>query len=336
MTRNLLGRSFLLAMLALGSRVQGEEKIHVVATIPDLAEFAQRIGGDLVDVKGLATGVEDIHSVPMKPNFAVLLNRADLVVLLGLEVEHAFLPGLLEASRNPKIQRGMPAYIDCSKHVRVLEVPTRIDRALGEQHPMGNPHYNLDPLAMKEAARALAEGFGENYPQHKSVFQSNLKTLLADLDKNIARWKREAAALKGKKLVSYHPDLVYLAARFGMQIVGTIEIRAGVDATPSHVEQLIELMQREKVDVVVRELHYPAGLAETVAQRTGAALVGLPVMVGGVPGAPARGGVPEIIRSEGGATTEAKTGGPPTCSYVGLIDYDLHALVKAVGEPRKS
>lgn len=300
-------RRVLLSLLLLGTILLGdavaEAKISVVATIPDLAEMARRIGGDLVDVQTLATGVEDIHAVPMKPSFAVLLNRADVVVLLGLEAEHAFLPGLLEAARNPKIMRDANGYIDCSTYVSVLEVPTRLDRALGDQHPMGNPHYNLDPVSMKEAVRALTDGLIRNFPEDESTFKRNLSVVLSDLDTHIARWEREAAPLKGKKIVSYHPDMVYFVDRFGMEAVGTIEIRAGIDPTPAHVEELIDRMQREKVDIVVRERHYPAGLAETVAQRTGAKLVELPVMVGGVP--------------------EAK-------DYVSLIDYNLHAMLKAV------
>ena len=293
----------MLAVFIAGGVGVAAAKINAVATIPDLAELTRRIGGDLVNVSSLATGVEDIHAVPMKPSFAVLLNRADVVVLLGLEAEHAFLPGLLEAARNPKILRDAPGYIDCSTYVSVLEVPTRLDRALGDQHPMGNPHYNLDPVAMKEAARALTDGLIRNFPEDESTFKTNLAAVEADFDTNIARWEREAAPLKGKKIVSYHPDMVYFADRFGMDPVGTIEIRAGIDPTPSHIEELIDRMRREKVDIVVRERHYPAGLAETIAQRTGAKLVELPVMVDGVP--------------------EATT-------YVGLIDYNLQAMLKAV------
>src|SRR6266404_9369786 len=137
------------ALLLIGSTAFAADKIKVVATYPDLAEFARRIGGDLVDVNSIATGVEDIHAVPIKPSFAVLLNRADVVILNGLEEEHAFLPALLEAARNPKILRDAPGYIDCSVYVTPLEVPTRIDRSLGDQHPMGNPHINLDPVLGK-------------------------------------------------------------------------------------------------------------------------------------------------------------------------------------------
>src|SRR5919205_2480333 len=168
-------------------------KLRVVTTIPDLADMAKQVAGDLIDVSSLATGVEDIHAVPMKPSFAVTLNRADAVVLLGLDAEHAFLPALLEAARNPKILRDAPGYIDCSVYVTPLEVPTRIDRALGAQHPMGNPHINLDPVAGKSMARAMADGLARNYPEHEATFKKNLAAYLQTLDAAIARWQREAA-----------------------------------------------------------------------------------------------------------------------------------------------
>ncbi len=287
----------------LPSVTRAADKMRVVATIPDLADMAKQVGGDLVEVTSLATGVEDIHAVPMKPSFAVTLNRADVVLLVGLEAEHAFLPGLLEASRNPKIQRGQPGYVDCSVYVTPLDVPSRIDRSLGDQHPMGNPHINLDPVLGKLMVRAIAEGLARNDPQDASAYKQNAAIYVAKLDAAIAAWEKEAEPLKGKKLVSYHPDLLYFAERFGMVPFGTIELRPGVDPTPSHIADLEEQMRRSHVDVVVREKHYPAGLAETVAQRTGAKLVELPVMVGGVP--------------------EAK-------DYLSFIDYNVRTMLKAV------
>jgi len=302
MTR-LIALPLVLGVGLLAAAATGADKLKVVTTIPDLADMTRQIGGDQVDVTSLATGVEDIHAVPMKPSFAVTLNRADAVVLLGLEAEHAFLPALLEAARNPKILRDTPGYIDCSVYITPLDVPTRIDRSLGDVHPMGNPHYNVDPVMGKEAARAIADGLSRLRPEHEADFKKNLAAFEAKLDAAIARWEREAAPLRGKKLVSYHPDLIYFAERFGMEPVGTIEIRAGVDPTPGHIADLEDRMRREKVDLVVRELHYPAGLAETVARATGAKLVELPVMAGGVP--------------------EAK-------DYISFIDYDLHTMLKAV------
>jgi zinc/manganese transport system substrate-binding protein len=279
------------------------KKIQVVTTIPDLADMTRQIGGDLVDVTSIATGVEDIHAVQMKPKFAVMLNRTDVVVLMGLEAEHAFLPALIDASRNPKIRREAPGYIDASVYVPVLEVPTRLDRSLGDQHPMGNPHINLDPVRGKSMVRAIADGLARNFPEHTATFQRNAAAYTKELDAAIVRWQQEAAPLKGKKVVSYHPDLIYLTERFGMENFGTIEQRPGIDPTPAHVADLIERMRQAKVEIVVRERHYPAGLAETIAKSTGAKLVELPAMAGGVP--------------------EATT-------YIGLIDYNVRMLVKAV------
>src|SRR5919198_1632007 len=300
-------KRLLLALLLIGALVPADavaaKKIQVVTTIPDLADMTRKITGDLADVSSIATGVEDIHAVPMKPKFAVLLNRADVVVLMGLEAEHAFLPALLEASRNPKIRRDAPGYIDASIYAPVLEVPTRIDRSLGDQHPMGNPHINLDPVRGKNMVRAIADGLSRNFPEHASTFQKNAAAYTKELDGAIARWQQEAGPLKGKKLVSYHPDLIYFTERFGMENFGTIELRPGVDPTPAHVADLIERMRQAKVEIVVRERHYPAGLAETVAKATGAKLVELPAMSGGTP--------------------ETKT-------YISFIDYNVRTLVKAV------
>jgi ABC-type Zn uptake system ZnuABC Zn-binding protein ZnuA len=300
-------RRLLIALIALAMLLPADagaaKKLRVVTTIPDLADMTRQIGGDLVEVTSLATGVENIHAVPMRPSFAVTLNRADVVILMGLEGEHAFLPALLEASRNPRIQRDMPGYIDCSVYVTPLEVPTRLDRSLGDVHPMGNPHFNLDPGNGKNMVRAITDGLSRNAPEGAATFRKNADAYLARIDEAIARWQREAAPLRGKTFVSYHPDLIYFAERFGMIQFGTIEIRPGIDPTPAHVSDLIERMRQAKVDLVIRELHYPAGLAETVAKSTGARLVELPAMVGGVP--------------------EAK-------NYLALIDYNVRTLIKAV------
>jgi zinc/manganese transport system substrate-binding protein len=285
------------------SHAGADAKIRVVATIPDLADMARNIGGDLLEIKSIAIGVENIHAVPIKPSFATLLNRADVVLVVGLEAEHAFLPALLEAARNPKLLPSAPGYIDCSVYVTPLEVATRLDRAFGEQHPMGNPHINLDPVAGKAMARAIADGLARNYPEHEATFKKNLAAYLQTLDAAIARWQREATPLHGVKFISYHPDMIYFAERFGMEAAGTIEIRPGVDPTPGHIVSLEERMRREGIKVVVRERHYPAGLAETIAQRTGAKLVELPAMVGGVP--------------------EAR-------DYVSFIDYNIRTMLKAV------
>jgi ABC-type Zn uptake system ZnuABC Zn-binding protein ZnuA len=302
MTRLLTALLMASALVPMGPAAAAD-KLTIVTTIPDLADMTRQVGGEYVDVTSLATGVEDIHAVPMKPSFAVRLNTADAVVVMGLEAEHAFMPALLDASRNPKIQRDQPGYIDASVYVTPLEVPTRLDRSLGDVHPMGNPHINLDPVMGKDMVRAIADGLVRLDPAHEDTYKKNASAYLAKLDAAIARWEKEAAPLRGKKLVSYHPDLLYFAQRYGMEPVGTIEIRAGVDPTPGHIEALEQEMRRDKVDVVVRELHYPAGLAETIAQTTGTKLVELPVMAGGL---------------------------PDTKDYISFVDHNVRTMVQAL------
>src|ERR1044071_9188200 len=188
-----------------------EQPIRVVATFPDLADITRQIGKNLVSVESLATGVEDPHGVPMKRSFVPRLNRANVLVVTGLDDEHSWLPALLEVASNPKILLGQPGYIDCSVGVPVQEAPARLDRSEGDLHPKGNPHYLLDPVDAKIVARNIAAGLSRNFPQHQAAFDKNLKAYLGELDTWIDRWEKMAAPLKGVKFVEYHQEWIYFA-----------------------------------------------------------------------------------------------------------------------------
>ena len=168
MTTNLLFLLPLLGLAMVTTLPAASHKIRIVTSVPELAEFARAIGGDLVEAESLATGVEDMHGVPMKPSFVPKLGRADVVVVLGLEAEHAFMPALLEASKNAKIQTGKPGYIDCSARVSPLEVPKSLSRAEGEIHPAGNPHYNLDPVQARSIVQTMTESLTQSFPPAES------------------------------------------------------------------------------------------------------------------------------------------------------------------------
>ncbi|HET6421704.1 MAG TPA: zinc ABC transporter substrate-binding protein, partial [Geobacteraceae bacterium] len=148
-------------------------KIRVVTTLTDLADFTRAVGGDLVVVHSLATGVEDTHGVPMKPSFVPMMNRADLLVLVGFDCEHAFLPALIEASKNPRIQVNRAGYVDCSKGIIPLDVPRSTGHAAGDVHPYGNPHYTLDPVLAKTAIGNIYNALVELAPQYKAQFTRN-------------------------------------------------------------------------------------------------------------------------------------------------------------------
>ena len=278
-------------------------KIRVVATLTDLADLTLQIGGDHVDVFSLATGIEDTHGVPMKPSFVPVLNRADLVVLVGFDCEHAFLPALLEASKNPHIQYGKAGYVDCSVGIVPKDVPLSTDHSAGDVHPYGNPHYMLDPVLAKTAVTNIYNALVATAPQFAADFTRNRDAYLARLDAKIAEWEKEAAPLKGVKFVSYHEHWPYFAERFGMDYVGTIELRPGIDPTPRHIEDLVNEMKAEHVPIVVREPQFPEKVPALIARQTGATLVKLPIMPGGVPN---------------------------TDTYIEMMDYIMHTLVAAV------
>jgi zinc/manganese transport system substrate-binding protein len=277
-------------------------KIRVVTTLTDLADFAREIGGEHVDVFSLATGVEDTHGVPMKPSFVPVMNRADLMVSVGFGCEHAFLPALLEASKNPRIQYGKPGYVDCSPGIAPLAVPKSTDHSEGDVHPYGNPHYMLDPVLAKTAIQHIYEALVAIAPQYQADFTRNRDAYLAKLDARIAQWQAEAKGLKGVKFISYHEEWEYFAERFGMKVFDTIELKPGIDPTPRHIEQLITGMKAEHVPIVVREPQFPEKVPALIARQTGATLLKLPIMPGGV---------------------------PHTDTYIEMMDFIIHTMVSA-------
>ncbi len=258
-------------------------KLRVITTLTDLADITRNIGGDNVEVFSLATGIEDTHGVPMKPSFVPRLNRADLLVLVGFGCEHAFLPALLEASKNPRIQENKPGYVDCSKGVSPLDVPKSTDHSEGDVHPYGNPHYMLDPVLAKTAAQNICTALIAIAPEHEAEFKQNRDAYLAKLDAKIAEWTEALKPFKGAKFVSYHEHWPYFAARFGLEYFGTIELKPGIDPTARHIEELVTSMKAEHVGIVVREPQFPEKVPTLIAKEAGAKLIKLPIMPGGVP-----------------------------------------------------
>jgi zinc/manganese transport system substrate-binding protein len=278
-------------------------KIRIVTSLTDLADFARAVGGDRVEVRSLATGVEDTHGVPMKPSFVPMMNRADLMIVVGLEMEHAFLPALLEASKNPRIQIDKPGYVDCSKGIFPLDVPKSTEHYAGDVHPYGNPHYMLDPVSAKTAIENIYNALVEFAPQYQAEFTRNRDAYLAKLDARISEWEEQARPLKGVKFISYHEEWNYFANRFGMSYFGTVELKPGIDPTPRHIEELITAMKAEHVPIVVREPQFPEKVPKQIAQQTGATMITLPIMPGGV---------------------------PHTKTYIEMMDYIVHTMVAAV------
>jgi len=301
--RGINWKTFLIVFtfLSLQTGLVFAQQIRVVATWPALADITKQVGKELVSVDTLATGVEDPHGVPMKPSFVPRLNRADVLILIGLDDEHAWIPALLEVASNPKILLGKPGYIDCSVGVPVLEAPALVDRSEGDLHPKGNPHYLLDPVRAKIVAQNIATGLSRNFPQHQQVFEKNLKAYAAELDTWIGRWEKMAAPLRGVKFVEYHPEWIYLADRFGMSRIGSVELKPGIEPTPNHLVALTQQIKQEKARLLIYGSQNPR-IPQQISNETGIKLLRL--------------------YSGGGS-------GPETDSYIKWIDYTVRTLVQA-------
>jgi len=282
-----------LVFLSLQTGVIFAQQIRVVATWPALADITKQVGKELVSVDTLATGVEDPHGVPMKPSFVPRLNRADVLILIGLDDEHAWIPALLEVAANPKILVGRPGYIDCSVGISVLEAPTLVDRSEGDLHPKGNPHYLLDPVRAKTVAQNIATGLSRNFPQHQATFEKNLKAYTAELDNWIGRWEKMAAPLRGIKFVEYHPEWIYLADRFGMKRIGSVELKPGIELT--------QQIKQEKARLLIYGSQNPR-IPQQISNETGI----------------------KVLRLYSGGGS-----GPETDSYIKWIDYTVRTLVQA-------
>jgi zinc/manganese transport system substrate-binding protein len=255
-------------------------QLRVVATTPDLASIAREIGGDRVNVVALAKPTEDPHYVDAKPSHIVTLNRADVLIEGGAELELGWLPPLLENSRNGKIAAGAPGRIIASEGVRLIEVPTSFDRSKGDVHSLGNPHFLIDPVNVKIIARNIADHFAQVDPKSAATYRGNLTRFNTKLDAKLIDWQKQLAPYRGAKIVTYHKDFGYLAQRFGLNIVETLEPKPGIAPSPAHLAGVIGKMKATNAKVILVQPFQNRRTAETVARQTGAVVLDFPQQPG--------------------------------------------------------
>jgi zinc/manganese transport system substrate-binding protein len=250
--------------------------IEVVATLPDLAAIAAEVGGERVRVTSLATSTEDPHYVDARPNLMLPLNRADLLIVNGLDLEIGWLPALQVGARNGAIQTGAEGYLDASATVQRLEIPdAKIDRAMGDVHPGGNPHFAFDPRAGVRIARAVADRLAALDPAHREYYLANAERLVREL-RAVARKERErflALPPEKRKVVSYHRSMTYLLDWLQLEEIINVEPRPGIAPDPRHVARVLEIMRAEGAHVILQEEHYPQSTSRTLARLTGGRLV---------------------------------------------------------------
>jgi ABC-type Zn uptake system ZnuABC Zn-binding protein ZnuA len=297
----LLALCALIAPLVLA--VSAADKIRVVTTIPDLTALTEEVGAKLVDVESLARGTQNAHELEVRPSLMLKLRRADILIENGLELD-SWAEVAVQGANNSKIVRGAPGRVDVSRGIPVLDVPgTRVDRSMGDVHPLGNPHYSLDPGMAPIITQNIVDGLARFAPEHRATFEKNRQAFLARLDEAMTRWTKALEPLKGAKVVVYHPQWIYILHRFGLNQAAALEDRPGIPASPAHLTRVIRQMKEERIKVIIVEPWNDLKLATRVADEAGAKAVVLASMVGGVKGAD---------------------------SYIAAIDHNVNALAQAL------
>jgi ABC-type Zn uptake system ZnuABC Zn-binding protein ZnuA len=275
----------LAALMALASRADAQLK--VVTSTTDLGDIAQQVGGAKVNVSHVSEGYQDPHFAEAKPSFILQMRNADVFAFVGLDLEIGWMPLLVQGARNPRIQMGGSGYLDVSQAINVLDRPSgNVDRSQGDVHPLGNPHYWLDPENGRRIARLFKSKFSDLDPGNEDYYESNEKAFEARLNAAEKDWQTQIAALKGQPVVAYHTSWKYFAEYTGLNIVGFMEPKPGVPPSPSHLAGLILQMQRTKAKAIIMEPFYNRKDADFVASKTGAKVIILPPSVGGLRNAP--------------------------------------------------
>jgi zinc/manganese transport system substrate-binding protein len=274
---------FALTVLASFSSA-AEAKLRVVTTLQDFASIAQAIGGDRVETTSLAKGYQDPHFVDAKPSFVLQLSRADLLIAAGLELEIGYLPPLLDQSRNDKIHPGNPGYLDASAGCDILQRPTtQVTRAMGDVHPYGNPHYWTDPSNGRVIARSIAARLSQLDPAGATTYQQNLAAFEQRLTQKDAEWMAKMAPYAGTRVVTFHDSWPNFATHFKLSIVGHVEPKPGIPPSPTHTLEIINMIQTQKVPVILVEPYFDKKTPDYIAGKTGARVVTLYPSVGGTP-----------------------------------------------------
>jgi zinc/manganese transport system substrate-binding protein len=276
-----------LVFVVAGSVSPALAKTRIVTTLPSFADIATQVGGDEVSAVALTKGTQDPHFVDAKPDLILQLNRADLLIRAGLGLEDGWLPPLLTGARNGKIQAGGAGDMDASALVELKEVPQgKLDRAAGDVHPGGNPHFMLDPRNGVRIARGIAERLGKIDPEHAPDFKRRAEDYVKKLEAQIALWsKTYLPMLKGKPVVTYHKSWIYFTSWAGLSEVEHVEPKPGIPPSPAHVVRLIGTIKQLHAKMIIMEPFYPKGVAEDIAGKSGAKLLVLPAEVNGTPDA---------------------------------------------------
>ncbi len=270
-----------LILFAFGWSSPAFAALNIFACTPEWGSLAKELGGEKVGIYAATTALQDPHRIEARPSLIARARSADLVICTGADLEIGWLPLVLGQAGNPKIRIGQPGYFEASRYVKMLEIPDQPDRAMGDVHPQGNPHIHLDPRNIAQIARALSQrmialdaGAAESYRVQGARFLERWQAAMS-------RWEKEAAPLKGMRVVLYHRNLTYLNAWLGIREVGNLEPKPGLPPTAAHLSELLARLQKEPANAIVRVAYNEPRAAQWLAEQAKMPVVIAPFTVGG-------------------------------------------------------
>ncbi len=308
MLKNRLVLCFILSMMfffpAMNDAHAGK-KLKVVATLEFLADWAKQIGQEHVDVDSVHDSRLDVHYFQPRPAHVLMCTRADMVIIGGMDLD-VWMQALLDASRNRKIQYGREGYVDASFGItKVLQKPIgRVDMAMGDVHPFGNPHYfyNMDNVGI--VLENIVTGLSKNDPDNADVYRLNKEAYWKEVQATFKKLKGLMRPFRGTKVITYHQSWEYFVEEFGLEILDYVEPKPGLPATPKHTKDLIEIINQHQVKIILKEPYYPKRPVKKLMKKTGAKVV-------------------ELVNYPGGRK-KART-------YLQNLEANINDLVQAIG-----
>jgi zinc/manganese transport system substrate-binding protein len=270
----------LLCLLALAGSPAGAA-LNVLATTPEWGALAKEIGGDKLSIYVATNALQDVHHVEAKPSLIARARSADLLIATGAELEVGWLPVLQRESGNAKIQSGARGYFEAAQQVKLLEIPSAVDRSMGDVHPAGNPHIHLDPHNIARVAEAIAKRLAEIDTTNQATYESRLKAFQERWQQAITKWEAQGAALKGIPILVAHKDFTYLNNWLGMREVGALEPKPGVPPSTGHLTDLLQKLQQQPAKLILHAAYADPKAANWMAERTKIPSATLPYTVGG-------------------------------------------------------
>jgi len=258
--------------------------LRVETTTQDLAAIASVIGGSHIEVHSLTIGTRDPHFAVAKPSMIRRVYRADLLLVIGADMEIGWLPPLLQSARNSRVQPGSPGYLDLSETVKLLgKQQGPVTRDMGDVHARGNPHYWLDPRNGVHMAKMISEQLSQLDPEHATDYYANFKAFEKNVNTKFQQWRSELKHLNGKTVIAYHTSFVYLAEAFGFSIVDEVEPKPGISPSAASLNALITRIKKEQIGLLIMAPYYERRSARYLNEETDIQIAVLPQSVGAEP-----------------------------------------------------